>query len=240
MASDLPAQVNVGQINACLIRIARLAADCSPLGGADTAYVTVGLSTFSSEPDVEEGTRYEPKNACGQVMYIYEGDDITKRHNLQGELWFFDVEGMFIMFGGEVVQGKVGSDFAGFNIGWASPGASAPPRNGVYLEIITQNIGQDAGDCASAEGGFPAWTGHIWGKAKLRMGTINMAEEARVVAFAGTAVGNPNLFDGPWNDYPGAGYIRNTPYQTIQYSQEEYEAILALAGPGMQATPAAS
>lgn len=240
MPSNLPSDTNVGQINACLFRVARLAADCSPLGGNNSGYVTAGLASFSTTPDVEEGTVIEPKNTCGRVLYTYSADDIVKRHNLSGELYFFDPEGAFVLFGGETILGAAGGDFAGEVIGWASPNYNAPPQNGVYLEIITQNIGEGAGDCQTADGGFPAYTGHIWGKVKLTMGERSFAEEAAVFAFTGKATGNPNLYDGPWNDYPGAGYVRNTPYQFVGYSQEEYEVILASAAAGFADLPAAS
>lgn len=240
MPSNLPSAVNVGQIQACLFRVARLDSDCSPLGGNCSGYVTAGLATFTSTPDVEEGTRIEPKNACGQIVYTYEAPSVVKRHNLSGELYFFDVEAQFILFGGEVILGGSGSDFSGDAIGWASPNYTDAPSDGVYLEIITRNIGEGAGDCQAADASFPAYTGHIWGKAKLVLGDRTFEEDAARLTFTGTATGNPSLYDGPWNDYPGAGYIRNTPYQTIGYSDDEFEAILADAAPGCQDLPTAS
>lgn len=240
MPSNLPAAVNVGQIQACVFRVARLAADCSPAGGDCSGYVTAGLATFTSSPDVEEGTRIEPKNACGSIVYTYESPNIVKRHNLSGELYFFDPEAAYVLFGGEVVVGGSGSDFAGEAIGWASPNYTDPFTEGVYLEIITRNIGEGAGDCATADGGFPAYTGHIWGKAKLVIGDRTFEEDAARLTFTGTATGNPNLFNGPWNDWPGDAYIRNTPYQWISYSADEFEAILADAAPGCADLPTAS
>jgi hypothetical protein len=58
--------------------------------------------------------------------------------------------------------------------------------------------------------------------------------------FTGTAVSNPALFNGPWNDYPGLGYIPNTPYLYVGYSDAEYELILAEAAPGYADLPAGS
>lgn len=240
MPSNLPADVNVGQINACLVRVARLAPDCSPLGGPDSAYVTYGLVTMTASPDLEEGTVYEPKNACGSIMYTYETADLIKRYNLTGEFIFFDPEAQYILFGGTVIQGAPGGDFAGENIGWAAPHYQDPPTNGVYLEVITQNIGEGAGDCAVAGSAFPTYTGHIFGKVKLTLGDRTFEEDYARLAFTGKATANPNLFDGPFNDYPGAGYIPNSPYVTVGYSTEEYQSMLATAAPGWQASSAAS
>lgn len=242
MPSNLPAAVNTGQINACLFRVARLAPDCSPLGGNNSGYVTAGLASFSTTPDTEEGTSIRPKNTCGRTLYTYDAPTVTNGHNVTGALYFFDPEAAFVLFGGSVVLGGTNSDFSGDVIGWASPNYTDPPTDGVYLEIISQNIGEGAGDCAATVGGFAAYTGHIWGKVKLTMGERSFAEEAAEFAFTGVATGNPNLFDGPWNDYPGAPqtYVANTPYQTIGYSQAEFETILALAAPGFADLPAAS
>jgi hypothetical protein len=240
MASNLPAAVNIGQVNACLVRVARLASDCSPLGGADSAYISYGLVTMTASPDIEEGTVYEPKNACGQIMYTYETADLLKRYNLSGEFIFFDPEALFTLFGGSVIVGDAGSGFSGDHIGWAAPHYSDPPTNGVYLEVITQNIGEGAGDCAADTGGFPTYTGHIFGKAKLTVGDRAFEEDYARLAFTGKATGNPNLFDGPFNDWPGTGYVPNSPYVMVGYSTAQYQAMLALAAPGWQSSSAAS
>ena len=240
MPSNLPAAVNVGQINACLFRVARLASDCTPEQGDCSGYVTAGLATFSSSPDIEEGTRIEPKNTCGDIMYTYEAASVVKRHNLTGELFFFDPEAAYVLFGGSVLLGVGGGDYAGEAIGWASPNYTDPQTNGVYLEIITTAIGEGAGDCQGADGTYPPYIGHIWGKAKLTIGDRSFEEDAARLTFTGTATGNPSLYDGPWNDYPAAGYVANTPYQWVGYSQTEFETILADAGPGCADLPTAS
>jgi hypothetical protein len=197
-------------------------------------------ATFQSSPDIEEGVRIEPKNACGEIVYTYEGANLVKRHNLSGELYFFDPEAAFVMFGGEVLLGASAGDYAGKAIGWASPNYTDAPTNGVYLEIITTAIGEGAGDCQTSADAYPPYIGHIWGKAKLTLGDRTFEEDAARVTFTGTATGNPNLFDGPWNDYPIEGEVANTPYQYVGYSQAEFDTILADAGPGCADLPTAS
>lgn len=241
MASNLPSATELGQLNACLIRAARLDTDCSPLGGADSGYVTIGLAQATATPDVEEGTVIEPKNACGVVFYTYANDDVIKRWNLAGELLVFDWEGMELLFNGRTILGAAGGDFAGNVIGFAYPDSTAAARNGVYLEIITQVIGRGTGDCLTAAGDAPQYIGHIFPKVKLTPGERTFEEDAARLTFTGKATSNPALFNGPWNDYPGAGYIpSDTGYLMVGYSADEYDAIFATAGAGYQTLPAGS
>lgn len=240
MPSALPAAVNVGQFNACVVRVAKLDTDCSPLGGNSTGWVTGGLVTMTATPDIEEGTVFEPKTACGTIGYTIEDPDRIKRYNLNGEFIFFDVEGMEIMFGGSVIAGAAGGDYAGNNIGYAVPDYNSPSTNGVYLEVITRAVGEGAGDCVTSTGGFPTYHGHIFGKVILTPGERTFENDVARVAFTGKARSNPALFDGPWNDYPGAGYIPTSPYVMVGYSATEYDTILATVAAGYQDLPAAS
>ena len=48
---------------------------------------------------------------------------------------------------------------------------------------------------------------------------------------------NPNVGDGPWGDFPGAGGVPNSPYIQVSYSQAEYDAIADLAACGFQTLP---
>lgn len=240
MPSNLPTTTNTGQLNACLFRVARLAADCSPLGGNNSGYVTAGLASITPTPDVEEGTVFEPKNGCGAIMYTYENPDRVKRFNLSGELLFFDFEAMELMFGGSVILGASGGDFAGEVIGYAHPNYDDAPNNGVYLEVISQVVGEGAGDCVTSEGGFPTYVGTIFGKTRLTIGEVTREENVARLTFTGKARSNPALFDGPFNDWVGEGYIPNSPMIQIGYSDAEYQAILATAAAGYQDLPAAS
>ena len=232
MPSALPAAVNVGQYNACIVRVAKLDTDCTPLGGNNSGWVTAGLVTMTATPDVEEGTVFEPKTACGSIAYTIEDPDRIKRYNLSGEFVFFDVEGAEIMFGGTLVTGAGGGDFVGDNIGWAAPDYNAAATNGVYLEVITKAVGEGAGDCIASGVGFPVYHGHIFGKTFLTPGERVFENDVARQTFTGKARSNPALFDGPWNDYPGAGYIPTSPYITVGYSAAEYAVIEATVAPG--------
>lgn len=240
MPSALPTTENIGITGVCLFRVARLASDCSPLGGNGSGYVTAGIADFTATPDVEEGNTIAPTNGCGVTVYRKVRQDRLNGYNLQGNLWFFDPEAMFQMFGGSVITGAAGGDFENEVIGWASRNYDSAETNGVYLEVIGQRIAEGAGDCISSAGGRPTYQGFIFGKTLLTPGELSMSDDALQLPFTGKASGNPALYDGPWNDFPGDGYIPNAPIVTIGYTDDEYATILASVAAGAQDLPAAS
>lgn len=240
MATNLAGGVCIGQLNACVLRIARLDSDCSPTGGTNGGIVTAGLVTLTADPEIEEGTVFEPKNGCGTIAYTYELEDVIKRYNLSGEFVFFDYEFMEMAFGSELILGKAGGALAGKVIGAADRLYSAAPRNGVYLEVITTAVAQGAGSCVAADGSVAVAVGHIFGKAKLQLGSSAFENAEKKMTFTGKSTNNPNLFNGPWNDYPGAGYIKNSAHSEVGYTQAQYDAILADIGCGYNDIPAGS
>lgn len=240
MASNLYAAINIGELNACVLRAAKLDPDCSPTGGVNTGIVTAALVTMTATPVIAQGTNLTQKNACGTTMYTVNQDDKITGYTLTGELAFTDLEAMSMLFGGSTILGAAAGPFAGKVIGYADPNYNAPTRNGVYLEVITQVVAEGAGDCVSSTGAVPVAIGHIFGKVKLVPGAQNFQNDIKRLTFDGSSANNPALFDGPWNDFPGAGYIPNSPHVAVGYSQTQYNAILAGVAPGFTDTSAGS
>lgn len=234
MASNLAGGICIGELQACIVRVAALDSDCTIVGGTNGGLVTAGLVTLTADPDIEEGTVYEQKNACGDILFTYEKDDVVKRYNISGEFGFSDFEMMALLFGGTTILGAAAGSFSGKVIGMADRLYTAGRRNGVYLEVITTAIAQGAGDCVVAGSDSPAAIGHIFGKVRMAPGSLNFADDIKRVAFTGKATNNPNLFNGPWNDYPGAGYAANSPHIAVGYSAVEYAAIADLVSCGYQ------
>lgn len=234
MTTNLAGGVCIGELQACIVRAAVLDTDCTPVGGVNGGIVTAGLVTMTADPDIEEGTVYEQKNGCGDILFTYEKDDVVKRYNISGEFGFSDFEMMAMLFGGSTILGKGGGDFAGEVIGYADRLYTAGRRNGVYLEVITTAITEGAGDCVVVGSEAPYAIGHVFGKVKLVPGSQNFADDIKRLAFTGKGTNNPNLFNGPWNDFPGAGYAPNSPHFAVGYSADEYADIAALVSCGYQ------
>lgn len=241
MATNLAGGVCIGELQACIVRVAALDSDCAPTGGVNGGIVTAGLVTLTADPDVETGTVYEQKNACGDLLFTYEKDDVVKRYNISGEFGFSDFEMMALLFGGTTILGKAAGTFAGKVIGFADRLYTAAQRNGVYLEVITTAIAEGSGNCVMPGTAVaPYAIGHIFGKAKLTPGSLNFADDIKRVAFTGKSTNNPNLYNGPWNDYPGAGYITNSPHVAVGYTETEYNTIAATVQCGYRDLPTGS
>lgn len=235
MPSNLASTNQLGQLGASLIRVASLDADCGPSGGNCSGFITTALTSVNPEPDIEEGTVFEPKTAGGTIFYTYRRPDLVKRVNLTIEFIGLDWEQMKILFGGNTITGDAGSFSNSDVVGYALPDYSDTPYNGVYLEVIRQQIANGAGDCVTSSGTYAPYVGHIFGKARLTRGGTTMEDAAGSVTATGFAVSNPNLADGPWNDWPGASpyaYIPRSPWIEIGYSQAQFDAMNALAGAG--------
>lgn len=237
MPSNLPGDICVGQHSVCIVRIAQLASNCEPVGGPDSGIVTAGIVTATASAVLQEGTSFEPLTGCGDIAWTYETPDKIRSYTVSGELTFFDHEMMEILFGGSLVVGSAASDFVGDNIGWAAPNYTDDPPAAVYMEFITKTAGAGVGECAAPGSPFPFAVGHIFGKGRYVPGDRTFAAEAASVAFTGTSVANPNLENGPWNDWPGTGNIPNSPYIQVSYSEAEYDLIADLAACGYQTLP---
>lgn len=235
MASNLPSDLELGEIGASLIRVASLDADCTVTGGSCSGFITTALTSVNPEPDNEEGTVFEPKTAGGVIFYTFRRPDLVKRINLTIEFIGLDPEQQYILFGGRKITGDAGSFSPGEVIGYAVPDYNDTPYNGVYLEVIRQQIARGSGDCVTTDGVFAPYVGHIFGKARLIKGGTTMEDAPGSVTATGFAVSNPSLYDGPWNDWPGAApdvYIPRSPWIQIGYSQTDFDTMNALAGAG--------
>lgn len=234
MATNLAGGVCIGSLNACVLRVARLDADCSPTYGADSGIATSALVTLTADPDIEAGTRFEPKNGCGEPLFVYEQEDRVKRFTMSGELGLWDFEMMSMLFGGSLVLGRTGTAFPAEVVAYAERLYSDAPRNGIYLEVITQAVSQDNGPCGAGGGDVPVAIGHIFGRAMLTPGSVDFGNDVSMVRFSGYGTNNPNLDNGPWEDWPGVGDIPNSPYVRVLYGQAEYDAILDTVACGFQ------
>jgi hypothetical protein len=204
MASNLANDVCIGQYQLCYIRVVRLNQNCTPATGADVAVISVGATTITASPELEEATAFEGKNGCGTVLFDATGQDKIKRWNLTGDLITFDWELMEIMFGGTVIVGKVGSDFDGKAIGYAMPGKDEDDTNGVSLEIWTKNS-TGTGLCDVGTGTAALWTRHVFPRALMTPGDRTFEEDIAHFAFTGRGTENAAWGTGAFADYQGVG-----------------------------------
>lgn len=101
---DVPALVQ-----ACAIRIARLASDGTTPAGATNGYVTKNLIKMTVKPEVEGGQEFTIRDACGSLPVIYKDRDIIKRYSADIEFMTPDPEIAELMVAAPLVTGTIGT-----------------------------------------------------------------------------------------------------------------------------------
>lgn len=191
------ATICIAERSVCAIRAVRLDAGCVPLTGSTDGAIAIAVATINLTADVQEGTKFEPVDGCGQVVYTAEDPDIIKRKNITMELVTQDFEMIELLTDSELILGATGGPLAGQAIGINEPGASTVTGNGVGLEIWAKTA-FGTGACGEA-GSNPGYVRHILPLVKLRPGDRTFENAHANVSFTGTANANPNYGD-PWGD----------------------------------------
>lgn len=180
-----------GQVHACAIQVARLAADGSPLAGVSNLYVSDALVTATFTPVYTDGDEIEDKNACGDVKVNFKGADSFKRGDFSLELLTPDPFLSEMLSGGEVLTEAPRPK------GYAAPPLGAITGNGISIELWARRI--DDGD---QDASYP-WAHWAYPKIKnLRLAPHTHANAALHPTFTGQALENPNWGDGPTGGWP--------------------------------------
>jgi len=209
MASDT---ICLGERQACALRATRLNDDCTVAEGEDNAVVTAALMTLTASPEVEEGTTYQPKNACDDIRWTAEEPDNIIRYTGDGEMTDFDNELIELLTDSALFTGAVGTPWEGMNIGTGMPGPDTPANPGVALEIWVKNavVGSE-GPCGPA-GSHPPFTRYVFPRVRIRPGDRTFSNDPATFAFSIKASPNPQWGEGPWGDWQPAEEIGNYPY----------------------------
>lgn len=206
------------QVQACAIRVARLASDGSPIAGADNLYVSDALTQLVTDPELSEGDEFELKNACGEVCVNFKDCDRLKRLNITLGLCYPDPELQELLLGGTVLT-------SGDAVGYAYPelGAATCP-NGVSIELWARRI-----DTAGApDVDFP-YEWYVLPRVYLFPGGRTFENGPITVETTGFAIENPEWFDGPENDWPVASdrVLQSIPTATIPEAACGYQVATA-------------
>lgn len=208
---------NVGcfiQRSACAIRVARLGSDCFPVAGAGNGAIASAIATMTATPDVTEGTRFNPSDACGRTVFSASNPNVTNRYNVDLEIITTDYELIEIMTSASLILGAADAGpsnaWAGLAIGIARPGPTTTASYGVGLDIWVKN-GSGDGPCGPASTN-PPYVRHTFPRLLLELGDRTFEDNVANVKFTGTAESN-NAWDmGPWGDFPGAEGIGSSPW----------------------------
>ncbi len=190
----------IAERSVCALRATRLGDDCAPLTGSTDGAVAVAVATINVTSDVEEGTKFEPKDGCGRTVYTAEDPDTIKRKTLSIELINVDFEFMELVTDATLILGASGGPYENLVIGIEEPGATTPHKNGIALEVWTKTA-FGTGACGE-DGANPNWLRHLFPRVFLRPGDRTMENAPANLTLAGTSNSNPQWTD-VWGDFPG-------------------------------------
>lgn len=181
---------DLGQVQACAIRVTDLDPSGVPQPGASNIYTSEALTELTATPVYSDADEIEEKNACGAVCVNYTGDDSLKRLDVALTICTHDPWLNAMLSGGDVLTD------GGIN-GFALPAIGPLRGNGVSIELWAKRV--DDGDLHDE---FPyAWW--VLPKVKnLRYGAKTFNNGASLPQFTGRGYENANWYDGPLNDWP--------------------------------------
>lgn len=196
-------------LQACAIRVARLATDGTTPAGATNAYITDKFARVTAKPVNQAGNDVTVLSACGGVAYNYRTRDTLKRLDVELEILNPDPELHELLVGASLIT------TGGNSIGATYPRTGVLPTGGISLEVWTRAIlpsGTQDTTLPWFRWAFPAT---YW-----EMGDRQMDANPMSVVFTGFATENPGWGNGPWNDWPGgslasvAGWFRDSALPT--------------------------
>lgn len=247
VATALAGSQAIGQYDLCVVRIGRLNSDCTPVYGTNAGIITAAYVDLTASPELKQANNIELENGCGDTLVNVTRVDRVKFRNLSGTIGLFDYEMFELMFGGSLIHGKVGADYAGEVIGWAEPGLGDAEPSAVAFEVITRNTAQGLGSCQSTGSttDYPAYTGYIFPKARFTLGDRQFGQGGAQIAFTGKSENNPNYGSGPWRDWDDTAaevFPANSPMVIVGYDTlaNVLAGVVTAARVGYVTTPAAS
>ncbi len=174
------------QVQACAIRVTRLAANGAPLVGAENMYVSNALVTLGWTSVYTDGEEIEDRNACGDVVVNYRGRDSFKRGDVEITLATPDPFLSELLSGGDVL------DVVGLPAGFAAPPIGPVTGNGIGIELWAIRV-----DNGTEDADFP-YAHWLYPRIKnLRVGDHEHGNASIQPPFSGQAYENPNWGDGP-------------------------------------------
>jgi hypothetical protein len=186
----MTAQVCQPQIKVCAIRVALLATDGKPAGGASSMYVSKALATATLSPQYDDGTETSEKNACGEVLLSDKTEPSFLRADIS--LDFLNTDPYLL----SILQPQSDLLTGAWGEGWAMPPIGALSGQ-ASLELWATKVNDGTTDLD-----YPyAWWAFPLVK-NLKMGDKEYSANAQHTILTGQCYENSNWFDGPNNDWP--------------------------------------
>lgn len=183
----------------CVIRAARLGADCAVVPGATGGFASSGLMSMSITTEKESGQEYQLKNGCGDIAHYLRDRDRVKNLNISLEMTGYDFEALELLTDGTLIMDTEVSPKV---VGISDPGINATGGYGAYLEIWEKTI-DGSSDCEVGAGSGFGWFRTVLPRVFLSRDDSEYGNDIHSVKLSGYGFANPAITDvGPFNDYP--------------------------------------
>lgn len=184
------------QVQACIIRVAKLNADGTPLVGASSAVISDALVSVAFEPEYQDGAEITQDNACGDRVIDYKAPDIFRWGNITIDLATPDPYLSALLSGGTALEGSVAPDTD--RVGFAAPALGTLPENPISVELWAKRPDKATGSL-DALSPYARWAYPL--VKNLRLGAHTHENGAILPQFTGQAFENPAWVDGPFGDW---------------------------------------
>jgi len=173
------------------MRVARLAADGSPLPGPDNLLVTDSLVRVDYEPVFNETDAITKPNGRGSLCLNVPAKKTLTGVTLTVEVCEDDPPLHELLGGGNVLTDGAGAAIVGYQL----PKSDDPEGNGVSIEVWTENW---SGDQRS---GSKPWLWYPFPRCTLAQTPRSLSAEPDEKSFEGTGGQNAAWGNGPGNDW---------------------------------------
>lgn len=159
------------------------------------AYTCDDGISFSNAFINQDGTVYQQRSGTGAFCVNRTGPSAQTGATVTVSICKWQYALMYLMMGG-----KLAEDGSGNVIGWSMPDADEISGRRFVLEAWTLAI--DGEVQASDAGGDALYHHHIWPQCTAVVGDFELADAVNVFGLVITASPNPNVGNGPMNDWP--------------------------------------
>lgn len=186
----------------CAVRLALLDGSGVPDPGAANLYVSKQVVLMTVAPNLEKGVDLTQKTGCDEIDFAYKGQDQLKEWTMGITFTTPDPDLVYLLAGGAKITK------AGKTIGYGSPAiGTIGNSNGVCLEGWTKNIKGN-----TLDGTYP-YLRWVFPKTTWVHGEKRFDNTPITHPFTGEGFENPNIYDGPANDFPDV----NESYRSMTY-----------------------
>jgi hypothetical protein len=214
------------QVQACVIRVAKLDADGTPTVGTTSGYVSDALVSVQFEPEYQDGAEITQDNACGDRVIDYKAPDIFRWGNITIQLATPDPYLAAFLSGGDTIVGTL-TDVD--RIGYSAPPLGTLPENPISVELWAKRPDKATGSLDAASP-YARWAYPL--VKNLRLGSHTHENGAILPEFTGQAFENPAWATGPWADW---AWSSDRVFQWFPVAATDLPTVacapLAIAGP---------